>query len=295
MGKRKKQKRDGEFVWPEDVEAALVQGLSLYPRKHKKVVRYVLKRTNIYRSTKQISSWVQTERGRPDSRLPDSYSSWPGRVSGLSHDTYSNDGSPPSSESSLHGNRTVSGRTSSSVRYHPYGSASGSRVSLASGDCAHLDPSGDLAGDGAGSGREIHRINGNVITFASPPIGQTSGNGHMAAFHVSHDERQPHISDVVAPTGIGTYKRRRISDLLHSLPTTYHHHLSRPRVPQQYLMMPSFGDDVTIPPSVGVHLGPADGPVPAASSDPSRDIRYDNPNAGETNGGIGRRTDFAAG
>ncbi|KAJ6595477.1 hypothetical protein B0H10DRAFT_2442025 [Mycena sp. CBHHK59/15] len=71
MGKRKKQKRDGEFVWPEDVEAALVQGLSLYPRKHKKVVRYVLKRTNIYRSTKQISSWVQTERGRPDSRLPE--------------------------------------------------------------------------------------------------------------------------------------------------------------------------------------------------------------------------------
>ncbi|KAJ6616890.1 hypothetical protein B0H10DRAFT_2035555 [Mycena sp. CBHHK59/15] len=47
--------------------------------------------------------------------------------------------------------------------------------------------------------------------------------------------------------------------------------------------MPSFGDDMTIPPSevVGVHLGPADGPVPAASSDPSRDIRYDNPNAGE--------------
>ncbi|KAJ6605792.1 hypothetical protein B0H10DRAFT_603719 [Mycena sp. CBHHK59/15] len=215
MGKRKKQKRDGEFVWPEDVEAALVQGLNLYPRKHKKVVRYVLNRTNIYRSTTQISSWVQTERGRPDSRLPDSYSSWPGRVSGLSHDTY------------------------------------------------------------------IHRINGNVITFASAPIGQTSGNGHMAAFHVSHDERQPHISDVVAPTGIGTYKRRRISDLLHSLPTTYHHHLSRPRVPQQYLMMPSFGDDMTIPPSVGVHLGPADGPVPAASSDPSRDIRYDNPNAGE--------------
>ncbi|KAJ6621928.1 hypothetical protein B0H10DRAFT_2214735 [Mycena sp. CBHHK59/15] len=81
------------------------------------------------------------------------------------------------------GNRTVSGRASSSVRYHPYGSASGSRVSLASGDCAHLDPSGDLAGDGAGSGREIHRINGNVITFASPPIGQTSGNGHMVAFH----------------------------------------------------------------------------------------------------------------
>ncbi|KAJ6568168.1 hypothetical protein B0H10DRAFT_1965031 [Mycena sp. CBHHK59/15] len=47
--------------------------------------------------------------------------------------------------------------------------------------------------------------------------------------------------------------------------------------------MPSFGDDMTIPPS-DVHLGPADGPVPAASSDPSCDVRYDNPNAGDSRG-----------
>ncbi|KAJ6570012.1 hypothetical protein B0H10DRAFT_2199871 [Mycena sp. CBHHK59/15] len=31
MGKRKKQKRDGEFVWPEDVEAALVQDIRAQP------------------------------------------------------------------------------------------------------------------------------------------------------------------------------------------------------------------------------------------------------------------------
>ncbi|KAJ6542423.1 hypothetical protein B0H10DRAFT_1381138 [Mycena sp. CBHHK59/15] len=142
MGKRKTQS-DGQLIWPEDVETALLQGLELH-KKYDKVADHVLTQTNIARTVKQIGSWVQTARLRRDPRLP------------------------------------------AALKYRPYGSASGSRVSLASG---HLDPSGDLAGDGAGSGREIHRIDGNGITFASAPIGQTSGNGHMATFPVSHDKR----------------------------------------------------------------------------------------------------------
>ncbi|KAJ6623791.1 hypothetical protein B0H10DRAFT_1943583 [Mycena sp. CBHHK59/15] len=124
-------------------------------KKYYKVADHVLTQTNITRTVKQIGSWVQTARLGRDPRLP------------VVH---------------------------RGVKYRPYGSASGSRVSLASG---HLDPSGDLAGDGAGSEREIHRIDGNVITFASAPIGQTSGNGHMATF-------PPHISDVEAPAGNAT-------------------------------------------------------------------------------------------
>ncbi|KAJ6570756.1 hypothetical protein B0H10DRAFT_1964552 [Mycena sp. CBHHK59/15] len=178
MRKRKTQS-DGQLIWPEDVETALLQGLGLH-KKYDKVADH----TKITRTVKQIGSWVQTARLHRDPRLPDVHRG---------------------------------------VKYRPYGSASGSRVSLASG---HLDPSGDLAGDGAGSGREIPRIDGNVITFASAPIGQTSGNGHMATF-------PPHISDVEAPAGnaTGGYVQL-ISDLLHSLPTTHHHHLSRPHMTQ---------------------------------------------------------------
>ncbi|KAJ6554079.1 hypothetical protein B0H10DRAFT_2241642 [Mycena sp. CBHHK59/15] len=160
MRKRKTQS-DGQLIWPEDVETALLQGLGLHKKYDK---------TKITRTVKQIGSWVQTARLRRDPRLPDVHRG---------------------------------------VKYRPYGSASGSRVSLASG---HLDPSGDLAGDGAGSGGRSLASMGTSLRLHRHPLAR--------------------------PVAMVTWRRflgerhGRISDLLHSLPTTHHHHLSRPHMTQ---------------------------------------------------------------